>query len=202
MDYVNLRPLKESDIEYIIVHHYGGNATMKEEHDNALSKGWTGFPYNSTILKTGERVEGRGLNRGAHAGDYNGKSWGVALQGNYEIDTITTLQYNALVDELIYLQKRFPKAKIVGHRELMATLCPGENIDMIKVRQDVFSAKIESEIKDVNDISVYALGSVLKYYDKKVFTGDEKGNFNPKNSISREDFAVVLDRFEKYLRAD
>lgn len=53
--------------------------------------------------------------------------------------------------------------------------------------------------KDEKDISTWAKDSVKRVSDLGLIKGNELGEFKPKNGITREEFAVVLDRLLKYL---
>lgn len=52
--------------------------------------------------------------------------------------------------------------------------------------------------KDESNISNYAKDAVQKIMELKLMVGDENGNFNPKCSMTREEFAVVIIRLLKY----
>lgn len=54
--------------------------------------------------------------------------------------------------------------------------------------------KVNIPFKDWHDISDYAKASVEKMKKLSIMVGDSNGNFNPKQSITREDLAVVIDK--------
>ena len=72
------------------------------------------------------------LEVGAHARPYNRCSIGICYEGGLDehgkpCDTRTPEQTERIVDVLTRLHKLFPKAKIVGHRDLPGTTpkeCP------------------------------------------------------------------------------
>lgn len=79
---------------------------------------------------------------------YYNKRWiGVALIGDYEHNDINPEYYRNVVKELAYMMKKFNVKRLRGHRECDATLCPGKNINMNKLRKDV-SAVLGYEIGD------------------------------------------------------
>lgn len=81
------------------------------------------------IIRTGGTVEtGRGLDEvGAHAEGYNAHSIGICMAGT---DCFTQPQWLALSDLVYMLQKCFPEAAIIGHRDLpdVKKTCPGFDV--------------------------------------------------------------------------
>ena len=59
--------------------------------------------------------------------------------------------------------------------------------------------KTELEYKDVKDITAKCLGSVALLTDMGVVSGDNKGNFSPKSSVTRGVFATMLCNILDYL---
>jgi len=59
----------------------------------------------------------------------------------------------------------------------------------LKGREDSYMV-----FKDESKIASWAKDSVMRVADLGLIKGDGNGNFNPKNPITREEFAVVLDR--------
>lgn len=218
------RPLISLDLNklrFITLHHIDHeNATAEDIHRWHLNNGWSGNGYNEYIRKDGKVYICRGDNIGAHSHKNNSSSYGIACEGDYDnlkrqIDQMPRAQFDSLVVRIKYHIGRIPNSvEVVRHSTQNNTSCPGKHFPFDKVLQAVnnnhwgeaiVSLKKrfpEAEIKDIEKISDYALESILKYYDKKIIQGDENGNFNPKNYITRQDLIVILDRFEKYLRAD
>jgi hypothetical protein len=50
------------------------------------------------------------------------------------------------------------------------------------------------KIKDYDDIADWAKGSVLKAVDSGIMIGDDQGRFRPKELITRQEVAVIIDR--------
>jgi len=88
------------------------------------AKGWADIGYHYLIGLNGERWNGRNVNLvGAHCEGYNANSIGVCYVGGCDKkmkdkDTRTDKQKAALIALLKDLRKLYPKAKIVGHRDL------------------------------------------------------------------------------------
>lgn len=53
--------------------------------------------------------------------------------------------------------------------------------------------------KDINNVSAWAKESVLTVEELGLMNGDDLGNFNPKNNLTREEFAVVINNLLEYL---
>ncbi|MDQ3629062.1 MAG: N-acetylmuramoyl-L-alanine amidase [Actinomycetota bacterium] len=110
------------------------------------SQGWCDIGYNFVVDRYGTIFEGRrgGIRRpvrGAHAGDYNTDTVGVSMLGDFEAGRVTRPLKNAMV-RLIgwrlgtsYMPARGRTKtrihdrrlkRILGHRDVMSTVCPGE----------------------------------------------------------------------------
>lgn len=139
-------------IRKIVIHH---TATTKNLEDpkkairdiyvwHTLSKGWGDIGYNYIIDQQGNIYEGRAGGEmvvGAHAGQGNFGSIGIAVLGNYQesdppeavITALTSLikekaqQYNIDTEGAsLFRGEKFPN--IMGHRDIMSTSCPGERL--------------------------------------------------------------------------
>ena len=62
---------------------------------------------------------------------------------------------------------------------------------------DKEETKAEFDFADENEISDWAKESVKSCADLGLFRGDEKGNFNPKDNISKEECIVTINRLYK-----
>ena len=98
---------------------------------------------------------------------------------------------------------------LLRHYDITGKNCPAMMIDEKEWRK--FKQAVQNEInkqliqevfelfKDEKDISTWAKDSVKRVSDLGLIKGNELGEFKPKNGITREEFAVVLDRLLKYL---
>lgn len=90
--------------------------------------GWSDVGYHFFIGLDGLVETGRALSvAGAHVAGHNSTSIGICLAGgvdskNRPLDTFTVEQYDALESLLRELRLRFPRARIMGHRDF-----PGVN---------------------------------------------------------------------------
>ena len=117
--------------EFIILHHRAGDGTLLSIHQEHLNKGWAGCGYHFYVRKNGEVWAGRPINTiGAQCEGYNSKSIGVCFEGNFELEKMNDVQFQAGVWLMKYLRTNYyprAKTKIGGHREFYATACPGKN---------------------------------------------------------------------------
>ena len=101
-------------------------------HDHK-ARGFYDIGYHFYIRKDGTMTQHRKLLEvGAHARPYNRCSIGICYEGGLDeqgkpCNTMTTEQETRLIDLFRNLKILFPKAKIVGHRDLPETTpkeCP------------------------------------------------------------------------------
>ena len=118
-----VRPYQTSSAEQIDEWHKQ-RVTKSGEH-------WKGIGYHYVVRRDGSVETGRALEeQGAHCYPYNQHSIGICYEGGLdnigkETDTRTPKQKKALRNLLEELHERFPKALIVGHRDLVADRkCP------------------------------------------------------------------------------
>ena len=124
-----LVPLDLLKVFFLIIHHIDAKYATPEDIDGwHTDKGWNGAGYNEYIRKTGECIIMRGDNIGAQCLNMNSKSYGIALEGDYNVETtMPEAQMKKLVERLQYHQNRLPnKVEIVKHSKFVATSCPGQ----------------------------------------------------------------------------
>lgn len=117
-------------LEYIVIHHTASTAkeTVEQIHNFHINNnGWAGIGYHFYIKKDGTIYKGRDEKyAGAHCENYNSVSLGICLEGNFEIEKPTEKQIQSVTDLVKYLRKKYGDFKLVGHRDLNATACPGQ----------------------------------------------------------------------------
>lgn len=121
---------------YIVLHHVGvvGSFTPEQIHAEHLRRGWRGIGYNFYVRKDGTIYHGREENAaGGHTLHYNMVSIGICFEGNFEVETMPDAQLKAGQALLAYLRPKYPSAKIVRHKDLNATACPGKNFPFDKM---------------------------------------------------------------------
>lgn len=123
--------------DLIVIHHTGNpkddDLSAKEIHQSHLNLGWAGIGYHYVIRKDGTIEEGRPhWTIGFHAYGENSRSVGIHFSGNFEIKSPTSEQIESGALLLAKLGLDYglvlDKQHVVGHRDLMATACPGKNL--------------------------------------------------------------------------
>lgn len=125
-----------SAIKIIVLHHSasGNDLTPDAIHQEHLKKKWAGIGYHFIITPDGKIYRGRPINTvGAAVENQNTNTLNICFIGNFNIgnNKPTVAQIAAclsLIDYLfVYLKRKLP---VKGHRELMATACPGKNFPL------------------------------------------------------------------------
>lgn len=96
------------------------------------ANGWRTIGYHYVVYRDGSVHAGRPESEtGAHCRGHNAHSIGVCYVGGHAADnpkkytdTRTPAQRSALIDLLIRLRRKYPTARIYGHRDFAAKACP------------------------------------------------------------------------------
>jgi N-acetylmuramoyl-L-alanine amidase len=121
-------------IDTIVIHYaaspQGLDVDIEDVRRWHMERGWNDVGYHYFIKLDGTIQIGRDLKTiGAHVKGHNRHSIGVCYAGGTiqgeSADTRTEEQEYSLGVLLTTLKRIFPFAKIVGHRDLAATGCPG-----------------------------------------------------------------------------
>ena len=183
---------KRNRTTHIVLHHASASkCNVNDVHRWHTEKGWSGIGYHFFVDKNGHIYEGRPLDTiGAHCSGHNQSTIGICAEGQIETETMTASQKKAIAELLNYVQGVYPKAVIVGHRELKPTACPGKNYPLSELKDyktilegdDVNEVKkslekIEEELKSLKNCNkVYrSLQDVPSWYRPTVDTLIEKG---------------------------
>ncbi len=119
--------------EKLVIHHSASdiNITIKDIHRWHLANGWIGIGYHYVIYADGTVYRGRPEEAvGAHAyqdtnHEANSNGIGICLVGNFTSSLPTSIQMDSLIGLIFDIWKRYPNASVIGHRDVMATACPG-----------------------------------------------------------------------------
>lgn len=119
-------------IDYIVVHCSAtveeGTLTVEALRREHLRRGFDGIGYHYYIRRDGTVVNTRPVSRaGAHVRGYNKYSVGICYEGGLDgrgkpKDTRTPEQRSALRLLAARLLRRFPNARLCGHRDLSPDL--------------------------------------------------------------------------------
>lgn len=126
-------------VQYVVIHHtyipaacYDRKSCIEamkgmQRYHNSL--GWGDIGYSFCIGSDGAAYEGRSWHtKGIHAGRANGVSVGICLIGDWrvnlppQVQLETTKSLIAAGIELGYIKEDY---KLVGHKQIMETECPG-----------------------------------------------------------------------------
>ena len=152
--------ISEHQISKITIHHGGENFADDKDPIKYLralqswgrsDKGWMDIPYHFMIDRQGNIYETRPIN---FPGDTNttydpaGHAL-ISVMGNYEIQSLSEIQLNALVSITVFLVGEFdvPTENIKGHKDYADTACPGE--DIYRLLQD---GTIQARVNTMLDI--------------------------------------------------
>lgn len=189
---------------YIVLHHAdASSATVNDIHSWHLAKGWIGIGYHYYVRKDGTIYRGRPQDAvGAHVEGHNHDSIGICAEGNYMKEkTMPEAQKQAIITLCKELLTIYPNAKIVGHRDLMKTDCPGINYPMQEIIQKVYEKggdlKMDNNIPFTDIKGHWAEQSIKNLYERGLLAKADK--FRPDDNITRAEVVTLIDRVLKYL---
>jgi len=123
---------KRNKTDYLVIHHIGNinrDVSAEEIHGWHLGQGWAGCGYHFVVRKDGTVERGRPeWALGSHCKGSNANSIGINVVGDFEQGEPTQKQIDSLIALLKDLKSKYPNTQIKGHRDLMATNCPGNNL--------------------------------------------------------------------------
>lgn len=189
---------KRTRTNFIVLHHVEAtNCTPQDVHQWHLARGWTGIGYHYLIGKDGTIYRGRPRDAiGAHCQDYNSQSIGIGAVGDYEIEQMPAVQWQAILNLVNELKTVYRSIQVVGHKELNPTACPGKNYPLEQIKAGIgpnIRQEVSALFKDVPD-DHWAKGSIERVTQLGLLKGDPQGNFNPDAPLTRAQMAAILDR--------
>ena len=130
---------KRAKTNMIVIHHTGQadiDASAEQIHEWHQNQGWSGIGYHFVVRKDGTIERGRPVWAiGAHAQGDNAHTIGIHLSGDFSHAQPTTAQTGRTAMLIANLCEDYDipidRAHIVGHGELMATECPGANLQAL-----------------------------------------------------------------------
>ena len=131
-----------STIKRIILHHSGVTVlqtveTIHNYHKN--TRKYAGIGYHFYVRKDGNIYRGRPLEYvGAHAYNYNADSIGICAEGDFNSETMSDIQRNAIIELVTYLKGIYNISNVQGH-EVCNTSCPGTNFPL----REIVNATVE-----------------------------------------------------------
>lgn len=190
----------------IILHHAEAKSASVEEVNRwHLERGWTGIGYHFYIRKDGRIYRGRPeWAVGAHAQGHNSRSVGICVEGAYMTETMPKAQFDALVGLVREEMAKYPGAKVLRHRDVNSTDCPGVNYpwkallaalspekEETTLTYDQFKAFLQRYEKENErkTASAWAADAWKALTDAGITDGSA-----PQAPLTREQLAVMLQR--------
>ena len=198
----------------IILHHAeASHASVEDINQWHLERGWAGIGYNYYVRKDGTIWRGRPeWAVGAHAKGHNDKSIGICCEGAYMTETMPAAQLAALKDLIRDIMSRYGKLKLLRHKDVNETDCPGVNFPWAEVQryadtQQTTKDSVEKEIKAMTDkefaqyMDRYRAAKAnqqphpyaAEAWSKAKAAGIVDGS-KPQCELTREQFVVILQR--------
>lgn len=199
--------VRRGNTDEIILHHAEAkSASIEEVNRWHLERGWTGIGYHFYIRKDGKIYRGRPeWAVGAHAQGHNSRSVGICVEGAYMTETMPKAQFDALVGLVREEMAKYPGAKVLRHRDVNSTDCPGTNYPWEALLAALSSEKKEEQTLTDNEFDAYMQRHEKKIEGKnasawasdawKALTdaGITDGSA-PQAPLTREQLAVMLQR--------
>ncbi len=198
---------RRNNTDEIILHHAEAKSASVEEVNRwHLERGWTGIGYHFYIRKDGKVYRGRPeWSVGAHAQGHNSRAIGICVEGAYMSETMPKAQFDALVWLVREEMAKYPGAKVLRHRDVNSTDCPGVNYPW-----KALLAALSPEKKEETALTYEQFKAFLQRYEKenegknasawaadawKALTdaGITDGSA-PQAALTREQLAVMLQR--------
>ncbi len=166
-------PTRRSRTNRIIIHHSASaDVSAATIHQWHLNQGWLGIGYHYVIRSNGMIERGRPENSiGSHSGPSgNGDSIGIVLAGNFQTSIPTVAQMKSLVELIKDLRSRYGNLKVIGHKDVMATACPGARFPWLELRARLEEKDMLAKLKldtqvNLPDVNVVMEGKAI---DKSV----------------------------------
>ncbi|MCH5213438.1 MAG: N-acetylmuramoyl-L-alanine amidase [Oscillospiraceae bacterium] len=198
----NGTPAKRSATTHIVLHHAAAKTCTAADVDSwHKANGWSGIGYHYFVRKNGRIYRGRPENTvGAHVIGHNSYSIGICAEGDYSTETVMTEAQKSAIQELIRdIKTRYPNIKVVGHKDLGGSDCPGTYYPLGYFKNYKESG-VNTMPKTLNDISGhYAEKHIQKLLDCGIVNGDDNGNYRPNDPITRADAAIIAANVLSYL---
>ena len=121
----------------IVLHHTGVSVPQSVEiiHNYHKSKGWAGIGYHYYVRKDGSVYKGRPEEyAGAHCPGVNSSSIGICAEGNFDKEDMSEKQEQSIIELIACIKEEYNIEYVKGHREILATTCPGSNYPLDEIR--------------------------------------------------------------------
>lgn len=139
---------KRDKTNRIILHHSGVSVLQSVEvihnyHKNTNK--WAGIGYHFYVRKDGSIYRGRPEEMiGAHAYGANSDSIGICAEGDFNNETMSEVQKNAIKELVAYLKEKYNITKVQRHSDTIATSCPGKNYPF----EDIVNGQVIEKVEE------------------------------------------------------
>lgn len=130
--------------DFIVLHHAAAETCSAAQVDSwHKSNGWSGIGYHFFVRRDGTIYRGRPLwSMGAHVSGMNNCSIGICAEGDYDKErTMPAAQMAAIKELLRDLKSDYPNAKIVGHKEIGSSDCPGRYYPLDELKNNYMNGE-------------------------------------------------------------
>ena len=171
----------------IVLHHAAAKTCSAEDiHRWHLENGWAGAGYHFLVRKDGKIYKLRPeWAVGAHAQGSNYRSLGICAEGDFNSENMNANQMASIAELVRYLKQRYPIQKVVPHKDVGSTDCPGKNYPFTTIKHMIeeeepemtdeqLFAKIEDAYETLNP-SYSTLEKVPSWYRDAIKWANEKG---------------------------
>lgn len=185
---------RSATTELILHHAEASKASVEDINQWHLERGWTGIGYHYYIRKDGTIWRGRPeWALGAHAVGHNDKSIGICCEGAYMTETMPAAQLSALKDLICDIMSRYGNLKLLRHKDVNETDCPGVNFPWTEVQKYAEPDKKEDGALKIEKKKVLLNG---KTYTCECICVDDV-NYIKMRSLQQAGFTVVYDAVRK-----
>lgn len=190
----------------IVLHHSGVTVPQSVEtiHEYHKSKGWAGIGYHYYVRKDGSIYKGRSEEyAGAHCPGVNASSIGICAEGDFNVEDMSEEQKQAIIELVAYVKDEHNIEYVKGHREILATSCPGDNYPLDEIRDaqpepPTPPQPTEYTFEDfVRDVQI-AEGQTGKWVDSIV--GRRTYELTPTVSTSKNRHHAIVTPLERWLK--
>lgn len=182
----------------LIIHHAATPcATAQQVHEmhQAPPRNWAGIAYNYYVCKDGSIYRGRPeYAAGGHTRGHNSISIGICFEGNFETDVMGEAQFESGAELIEDIRSRYPNIKIIRHKDVEATACPGRNFPFKEMIEDMTGEQIYQKLMEyLTQLPESGWSKEEGAWEKATRLGRVDGE-NPRGFLTREQMAALLDR--------
>lgn len=180
---------------HLILHHAAASKTTAASiHAYHRSLGWAGIAYHYFIDKSGEVFIGRPENmRGGHTTNWNHCAIGICFEGNFETEEMPEAQKQAGRALIAEIKGRYPSLLVGRHSDFGQTACPGRNFPFSALTDPNPDGDIADAAR--TEPADWAAAACRWAVEQGLFRGDDTGNFRWQEAVTRQELAVILQRF-------